>query len=168
MNTLSTFPFCAYFTTTREKSTTKGLTSVGDDCWIGLNAIILSGARLEKGCVVGAGSVVRGHFEPYSVIMGNPAVCVKKRLPANLIPLIKNIPLQNLTKEKINALIEALYTPLDADLAAFLAREIGGESNEDSHPAKDTTALATHHLAAAQTSPEIHRDNPIKNGEGLE
>lgn len=45
---------------------------VEDDVWIGANSVILDGARLRKGCVVGAGSLVRGELEPYTIYAGNP------------------------------------------------------------------------------------------------
>lgn len=45
---------------------------VEDDVWIGANCVILDGAILRRGCVVGAGSLVKGELEPYSINAGNP------------------------------------------------------------------------------------------------
>lgn len=45
---------------------------VEDDVWVGANCVILDGAILRKGCVVGASSLVKGELEPYSVNVGNP------------------------------------------------------------------------------------------------
>ena len=45
---------------------------VEDDVWIGANCVILDGAILRRGCVIGAGSIVRSELEPYSVYAGNP------------------------------------------------------------------------------------------------
>lgn len=45
---------------------------VEDDVWIGANVVLLDGAILRQGCVVGAGSVVRGELAPYSVNAGSP------------------------------------------------------------------------------------------------
>ena len=50
----------------------KGGIIVGDDVWIGANCIILDGATIGDGCVVAAGSVVRGKLEPYGIYGGNP------------------------------------------------------------------------------------------------
>lgn len=50
----------------------KGGILVEDDVWIGANCVILDGAILRKGCVVGACSLVKGELEPYSVNVGNP------------------------------------------------------------------------------------------------
>lgn len=46
---------------------------IGENCFIGCNAIILKGTVLGNGCVVGAGAVVSGIFEDNSIIAGNPA-----------------------------------------------------------------------------------------------
>jgi len=52
---------------------------VKDDCWVGANVVFLDGAHVGKGCVVAAGSVVRGTIPPYSVVAGMPAKIVKTR-----------------------------------------------------------------------------------------
>lgn len=45
---------------------------VEDDVWIGANCVLLDGAVLHQGCVIGAGSVVRGEVAAYSVNAGVP------------------------------------------------------------------------------------------------
>jgi acetyltransferase-like isoleucine patch superfamily enzyme len=52
----------------------KGGIVIEDDVWIGANCVLLDGARLRRGCVIGAGSLVRGEVEAYSVQAGNPLV----------------------------------------------------------------------------------------------
>lgn len=46
---------------------------LGDNCWVGMGAILLAGTALGTGCVVGAGAVVNFAAPPYSIIAGNPA-----------------------------------------------------------------------------------------------
>jgi acetyltransferase-like isoleucine patch superfamily enzyme len=43
-----------------------------DDVWVGANVALLDGAVLRRGCVVGAGSVVRGELPAYSINVGSP------------------------------------------------------------------------------------------------
>lgn len=50
-----------------------GHTVIGDNVFIGMNAIILMGSRIGNNCIVGDGAVVSGSFPDDSVIVGNPA-----------------------------------------------------------------------------------------------
>jgi acetyltransferase-like isoleucine patch superfamily enzyme len=54
---------------------------IEDDCWVGSNTVFLDGCHVEKGCVIGAGSIVRGLIPAYSVAVGAPARIVRSRLP---------------------------------------------------------------------------------------
>ena len=51
---------------------------IGNNCFIGCNAIILKGTVLGDGCVIGAGAVVSGTFAPNCVIAGNPARVIRE------------------------------------------------------------------------------------------
>lgn len=53
-------------------------TDIGENCFIGIGARIQAGTVLGRGCIVGANSVVRGHFPAHSVIVGMPARVVKR------------------------------------------------------------------------------------------
>jgi len=55
-------------------------TVIEDDCWIGLRTIIMPGRKIGRGSIIAAGSVVTKDVEPYSVVGGNPAKLIKKRL----------------------------------------------------------------------------------------
>lgn len=52
---------------------------IGDDVWLGANVVVLDGAVIGQGCVVAAGSVVRGELEPFSIYAGVPAKRVGAR-----------------------------------------------------------------------------------------
>lgn len=53
-------------------------TKIGENCFIGIGAAIMAGTILGRQCIVGANSVVRGHYPDYCVIVGSPAKIVKK------------------------------------------------------------------------------------------
>lgn len=57
----------------------KGGITIEDDVWIGANCVLLDGAVLRQGCVVGAGSIVRGELKPYTVYAGHPLRAVGAR-----------------------------------------------------------------------------------------
>ncbi|WP_345798039.1 acyltransferase [Castellaniella sp. MT123] len=50
----------------------KGGIMIEDDVWIGANCVLLDGARVRRGAVIAAGSVVRGDLQAYGVYGGNP------------------------------------------------------------------------------------------------
>ena len=56
----------------------KGI-SVGDDCWVGAKVTFLDGANVGKGCVIAAGSIVRGDIPDYSIVAGVPAKVIRSR-----------------------------------------------------------------------------------------
>ena len=47
--------------------------TIGDDCWLGANAVILAGVNVAEGTIVSAGAVVTRDTEPYSIVGGTPA-----------------------------------------------------------------------------------------------
>jgi virginiamycin A acetyltransferase len=57
----------------------KGGIRIEDDVWIGANCVILDGAILRRGCIVAAGSVVRGELAAFSINAGAPATLLKYR-----------------------------------------------------------------------------------------
>ena len=52
--------------------------TIGEDCWIAGNVVILPGVTIGAGSTVGAGSVVTKDVPPYHVVAGNPARVLKK------------------------------------------------------------------------------------------
>ena len=51
---------------------------IGEECWIGMNAVILPGVELGNHTIVGAGSIVTKSFEGNCVIAGNPARLIRE------------------------------------------------------------------------------------------
>jgi acetyltransferase-like isoleucine patch superfamily enzyme len=50
---------------------------IGDNVWIGMNAVILKGVTIGDNSVVAAGAVVTKSIAPNTIVAGNPAVVVK-------------------------------------------------------------------------------------------
>lgn len=46
---------------------------IGEDCWIGADAVILDGVKIGNGCVIAAGAVVNKDVDDYSIVGGVPA-----------------------------------------------------------------------------------------------
>lgn len=63
---------------------------IGNDVWIGHNAIILPGVHIGNGAVIGSGAVVTNDVEPYTVVVGVPARPIKKRFSDEIIDKIEN------------------------------------------------------------------------------
>jgi acetyltransferase-like isoleucine patch superfamily enzyme len=52
---------------------------IGDDVWISASCVIMAGARIDDGAVIGANSVVSTHIPAYSIALGYPARPIKER-----------------------------------------------------------------------------------------
>lgn len=76
---ISNFPVDLFF---HEKATAphRNYTRIGNDVWIGANAIIMPGIHIGNGAVIGAGSVVTKDVEDFSIVGGNPAKHIKWRI----------------------------------------------------------------------------------------
>jgi acetyltransferase-like isoleucine patch superfamily enzyme len=53
---------------------------VEEDCWLGMNSVIMPGVTVGRGCVIGSNAVVTRDLPPYSVAVGAPARVVRRRL----------------------------------------------------------------------------------------
>ena len=80
----------------------KGEITIGDDTWIGTNAIIMSGVNIGRGSVIAAGSVVTKSFPPFSIVGGNPAKLIKYRLTDEEISIAALLDLKNLKMETLS------------------------------------------------------------------
>lgn len=65
--------------------------TIGDNCWLGGNVIVLPGVNIGSGSVIGAGSVVTHDIPPSSLAYGNPAKVVRKITEKDSIHLKKEL-----------------------------------------------------------------------------
>ena len=63
----------------------KGDTVIGNDVWIGYEAVILQGVQIGDGAIIGTRAVVTKDVAPYSVVGGIPAREIKRRFPSDVI-----------------------------------------------------------------------------------
>lgn len=71
--------FDALDETIKSQGVRRGFLTIGDDCWIGGGARLMSGVCVGQGAVVAAGSVVTHDVSPFSVVGGVPARLLKLR-----------------------------------------------------------------------------------------
>jgi acetyltransferase-like isoleucine patch superfamily enzyme len=86
----------------------KGDVIIGNDVWIGLDAMILSGVTIGDGAVVAARSVVVKDVPPYSVVGGNPAKLLKMRFSEEDIAKLLKIRWWDWPDEKISRNVKIL------------------------------------------------------------
>ncbi len=86
MKSLSTYPFPIFFEewnldirNVKSAWDNKGDIIIGNDVWVGYEAVILSVVKIGDGAIIGARAVVTKDVEPYSVVGGIPAKEIKKR-----------------------------------------------------------------------------------------
>lgn len=115
LSSVTTYPFSVVGGLLRELSTPhidelphKGDTVVGNDVWLGLDAVVMPGVRLGDGCIVAAKSVVTKSFEPYSIIGGNPARLIRKRFDEGLIALLLRFAWWDRSPEEVTSLLPLL------------------------------------------------------------
>ncbi len=119
MNAVSTFPFYTLEGWDMEPPKPsdmpyKGDTVIGNDVWIGENALILPGVHIGNGAIIGANSVVGRNVEAYTIVAGNPAKEIRKRFDEELITLMEKFKWWDKDIETINSLIPIL-TSSDLD-----------------------------------------------------
>lgn len=81
---ISSFPFFYMsefdvFSKSQDGFQKAGDTVVGNDVWIGSEAMIMPGVQIGDGAVIGSRALVTKDVEPYSIVGGNPAKLIKKR-----------------------------------------------------------------------------------------
>lgn len=64
---------------TQQGASSRQLTIIGDDVWIGQNVIVMPGITIGVGVIVGAGSVVTKNLPDWSIAVGVPARVIRYR-----------------------------------------------------------------------------------------
>ena len=115
MRSLSSYPFPLFFeewelekTRVSEAWDNKGDIVIGNDVWIGYEAVILAGVTIGDGAVIGARAVVTKDVAPYTVVGGVPARPVKKRFSDGTIQRLLGLRWWDWPEERIRENLEAI------------------------------------------------------------
>lgn len=98
LSSLSTYPFPLFFEewglekrNVAESWDNKGDIVLGNDVWIGYEAVIMAGVTIGDGAIIGARAVVTKDVPPYMVAGGIPAKPIKKRYPEETIAALSEL-----------------------------------------------------------------------------
>ena len=118
---ISTFPFFymnkdGAFSEPQDPFLPAGDTVVGNDVWIGTEAMIMPGVRIGHGAVIGSRAVVTRDVEPYTMVAGNPARPIRKRFADEEIAMLLEMAWWDWPLERIR---EAIPFMCSSDIAAL-------------------------------------------------
>lgn len=88
----------------------KGDIVLGNDVWIGYEAVILSGVTIGDGAIVGARAVVTKDVPPYTIVAGVPARPIRKRFDEETIAKLQALRWWDWDEEKIKRCIPAIQS----------------------------------------------------------
>ena len=108
LSSLSTYPFPIFFEewglNVKDITTAwdnKGDIVIGNDVWIGYEAVIMAGVTIGDGAIIGTRSVVTKDVPPYTIVGGAPAKPIRKRFPQNTVDTLLKIKWWDWSKEQI-------------------------------------------------------------------
>lgn len=84
----------------------KGDIVIGNDVWIGYDAVIMAGVTIGDGAIIGTRAVVVKDVEPYSIVGGIPAKEIRKRFSPDIIARLRKLQWWNWPPEKIQSIIQ--------------------------------------------------------------
>ena len=95
-----------------------GDTVIGNDVWIGTEAIVMPGVRIGHGAVIGTRALVTRDVEPYTIIGGNPGKPIRKRFDEDQITMLLDMAWWDWPEEQLQAAMPLLCS---GDIAALYA-----------------------------------------------
>ncbi|WP_186400547.1 type B chloramphenicol O-acetyltransferase [Stappia sp. P2PMeth1] len=124
MDWISTFPFFFMpeepaFADAENAYRPAGDTVVGNDVWIGAEAMIMPGIRIGHGAMIGSRALVTKDVAPYTIVAGNPAREIRKRFSDEEIAMLLEMAWWDWPIERIGREMRALCS---GDIARLHAR----------------------------------------------
>ena len=83
----------------------KGDIVIGNDVWIGYEAVIMAGVHIGDGAVIASRAVVTKDVPPYTIVGGTPAKEIRKRFDENTIVQLQKLQWWDWSIEKISECI---------------------------------------------------------------
>lgn len=115
LSSLSTYPFPLFFEEwgSEKKDVikawdNKGDIVIGNDVWIGYEAVILAGVTIGDGAIIGTRAVVTKDVPPYTIVGGVPAKSIKKRYSEETIFALLKMQWWNWSELKIAKNLNAI------------------------------------------------------------
>ncbi len=125
MSGFSTYPFNIFghgweegFDVKTWEAENRGDTVVGNDVWIGMEAIIMPGVTIGDGAIVAAKSVVTHDVPPYAIVAGNAAKVVKMRFDDKTVKRLLKVAWWDWPQDRIGRNLDAIR---GADIEALEA-----------------------------------------------
>ncbi len=117
MKSLSTYPFPVFFEewgldakNICDAWDNKGDIVIGNDVWIGYEAVILSGVTIGDGAIIGTRAVVTKDVPSYTIVGGVPAKPIRKRFDEETIQKLEEIRWWDWEEERIKKNIQAIQS----------------------------------------------------------
>ena len=88
----------------------KGDTIIGNDVWIGYEALIMPGVKIGNGAIVSSRSVVASDVPPYTIVGGNPAKPIRQRFEPETTTVLNEVAWWDWPVERITRHLETIVS----------------------------------------------------------
>ena len=99
-----------------KNTVSKGDTVIGNDVWIGYDALIMPGVKVGNGAIIAARAAVVNEVPACAIVGGNPAKPIKQRFPPETVAALESIAWWNWPIEKIT---KHLHLIVSGDIEAL-------------------------------------------------
>ncbi len=138
---LSTYPFPIFFEEwdlniqdITDAWDNKGDIIIGNDVWIGYEAVIMSSVTIGDGAIIGARAVVTKDIPPYAIVGGVPAKIIRKRFSDDVVSALQKTRWWDWPEEKIKKYI--------SDIQSGQIDQLRAANNSSRHTPRNYDILA--------------------------
>lgn len=102
------YPGCKTIKNAKVNFLAKQAATIGNDVWIGQNAVVMDNVKVGDGTIIGSNAVVTHNVPPYAIVAGVPAKIISYRFPQEVITKLLKLKWWNMP--------EKLLTNLPSDI----------------------------------------------------